>query len=297
MKFFTKLLLPLSVFTVLISSCVRQSFDIEPCTRRIHVEPEWINTRPVNDEGPIHICDLPEASGMQNFALETGRNGADVELLPGTYELLAWENSQNVTVDGRIVTVATQTRALALEPTEFSGGATPGTVTGDGGLQILYIPMIQQTRQLIIRINFIGELSYLIERVEAMVTGIAVARDINSGFVPEGGENRPAVVSSGEMYYLFRAEPNPLRETWYRGERMLLGIDGNSTQELQVRVTGIDGSFTEVTQDITGAMDSFQVDTNVAQPFVINLFLNLGLDLELTIENWEIGDDSSISVS
>lgn len=297
MKIFTKLFI-LSIFFAGTVSCVRQSFDLEECVRKVRIEPEWINTEPVNDAGPVHISVASRVPGTSTLYMETDRYGKDVDLLPGTYDLIGWEDAANVTVNERIVTLAEGADGFAAEPGEFSGGTAYGeTVKEVSGTQILYVPMRQQTRELIIRINFNGDLSILIEKVEAVVSGIALSRDIDEGFEPADGQPRHPAITSGEAYYLFAVEPNPLRQIWYRGEHRLIGIDGDAPQELEVRVAGVDGSFTPVFLDISEAMDKFHVDNDVRKPLVINLYLNLGLHLDLVIENWEFGDESIINVS
>lgn len=296
MKIFTKLLF-MSMLLACTVSCVHQSFDLEECTRNVRVEPQWINTQPVSENELVNVL-LDRRTPAGRIHLQCSPHGTDVDLLPSAYDLIGWETAENVTVRERIVTVASASRAMAAEPGVFSGGtAEDREIYSDRGNQVLYVPMLQQTRELIIRIKFIGELSYVIEKVEAGITGVTLSRDIDDAFFISNEQYRFPALTSGEAYYLFGQEIGTGSEIWYRGVRRFIGMDGDAVQMLQIRVTGVDGSVHTVFEDITGAMDSFQVSEDVSQPMVINLTVSIGVNMELSIVDWVLDGDSEITVS
>ncbi|MCC8089006.1 MAG: hypothetical protein LIO79_07060 [Rikenellaceae bacterium] len=279
----------LTVIILFISAaCIKDSNDSDDCWKKLKIEPRWIDTSPQSSESTVRITatSVEDQDDVYNFT--SGIDGINVEMAAGTYEFIGWEPSDNVTIDKRTVTVGTHTSGTALEAGAFSGGTTEAVVNSDDTYQVIPLPMYRQTRELYVRIIFSGNGLSLINEVVGTITGIALSRDIDNGFPPRDGETRPEVLRNGTVSFTFLPENT---DGWYIDGHNLIGIDGDSVQDLDVRVMYSDASFSDISVDVTDAFDDFHT-VNVLEPMYIVIQLNIGINFEMDVTDWSSGSES-----
>lgn len=269
------------------TSCVKDSFDPLLCLQKIRIEPRWINTEPLDEDESIPITVVSGSGETMNYLSDI--NGVDVELLPGVYQIVGAEKANNVSVDGTTVTIATEADGTATQPGVFSGGATTGEVKPNTVFQIIPLPMRQQTRQLIVQLKFSGEgVSYL-NRVEGTINGITIARHIDKGFLPADSVPHPAAIENGLINYTFIKDDSGM----FSGANNLLGVDGSTTQTLNLEATTSLGTVIDFSLNVTDDLFEFHT-TDVEQPWYIILELEVNTKLEMDIIDWYSGTESNI---
>ncbi|HCO68274.1 MAG TPA: hypothetical protein DIT04_11040 [Dysgonomonas sp.] len=271
---------------MLLSSCIREDIDLTECYRNLKIVLEWINTQPRSDQGPIDISVI--SSNGTEIDLQSDRYGTDVDLLAGPYNIVGWEPTPDISVNGQVISVATNEDGTVKEPITFAGGETTAVVDDNIDFQTIVLPMRQQTRQLIIQVRFINDNFNVLERLEGSVDGITSSRDINDAFPPADGRVRPGSVSSTSVNYDFVKEQD--RE-WFTAGRNLIGIDGDADQTLYLRVFYSTDGYTDVSLDLTSELLGFHT-VDVHEPWYIVITLDLGVSFEPVIIDWYAGAES-----
>ncbi len=271
-------------FIFIMSSCIKEGYDDENCRDEYNVTIVWPddNDNEENDERATITIITPDGKVI------TVRPGAPTELEEGKHQIngTLGNDDNKVEINGSTVTVKPKEDGTAGDPGEFMGGSTDVEITQNGNPNI-QVPMIQQTRPLVIKVKFEGYGIETIASVTGMVDGIALSRHLNHGFVPTDGEPRHPALQTGKVSY--DAMPKD-KDGFYTGSNLLLGIDGDASQSLGLAVQLADGSQLNFPFDITRDMDGFHV-TEVTQPWVIEIVLHLGADFHATIEDWKVGPE------
>jgi len=272
------------------TSCVKDGIIECPpaATENIRIELEWLNTQPKDDGESLNLAIIPTTG--EEIDDHINQYGKDVELAPGTYNFVVWESAENVTVSGQNISVATA-EGYALDPGKFSGGATTAEIIITPDSIVIPVPIHQQTRELIIEVDFAGDAISIVEGLEATLSGVTLERDINNGFPPTDNRNRPPAIRNGSILYSFNRGELRLSDEWFSGSRHLLGVDGDHSQELNLRVKLATGDTEEVSLDVTGDLIEFHTK-DIHEPWYIILKLNLGINLELEIVDWYAGAES-----
>ncbi len=264
-------------------ACVNQSPDLEDCEKGLRLLFNWVSSAARSDTGSLNVSITGNAC---NHAITSPTTGRDIELLPGTYDFIAWENATNVNIDGTTVTVSSSD-GVADQPQEFTAGIIRDEVLNTDDYQEVTVPMYQQTRDLIIRMSFVGDGAPHIAAITGTVDGIALSRDIIYGFPPVDGRTRPVAITSGSIPYTFAVAD----DGWYTGRRTLLGIDGEEAQVFTVRVGFDENLSVEHEITLTADFNGFHTQ-DVGQPWVISLLMEIGLSLDMEIIDWTSGTDS-----
>jgi len=276
------------IFTSLfITSCIRDG--LEDCIRRIRIELDWIDTDPREDGEQLELIIL--SSNGEEIDTSVDEYGKYVDLATGKYTIVTWETTSNIQVSGRTLSVATNADGSALEPTLFSGGAAEAEVTLSNDNLVIPVPLHQQVRPLVIKVEFLGDTFELVEGMKGTLHGITLSRDINNGFPPVDGRNRPPALTNGIMNYTFTQENLRQDEEWFSASRNLIGVDGDAAQTLDLNIQLATGDNAELSLDVTGELIEFHTE-KIHEPWYIIITIDLGINLELEIVDWIAGPDS-----
>ncbi len=281
------------VIILLLSSCIKDGeIECPDLMEKIRIELQWLDTQPKDENETLNLTITP--TNGETIETTTNRYGKQVELYPGTYTISAWETANNITVNGRTISVATDTDGFALQPDSLSGGATTTEVILTTDSLIIPVPVHQQTRELIVEVDFTGDGMSIVDGLEGILSGITLSRDITNGFPPTDNRNRPPALSNGNIRYNF--SPNLLRDRdeWYYGRNRLIGVDGDANQVLDLRVSLATNDTTEISIDVTSDLLEFHTK-DIHEPWYIIITLNLGINLELEIVDWYAGAESWIT--
>lgn len=282
---------------ILLSSCVRDGENLDECIRRIRIELRWMDTQPLDNSERVNIEIVPTTTtASPKSDITSDIYGVDLDLLTGGYAITGWESYTDVDLNKTDLTVGVHTLAdgTAMSPAIFSAGHTNTTVEMSNESLIIPLPMYRQVRPVVIEINFIGDAYSLVNGVTGTLKNIALERSLDNAFPPVNALSRPAATKSGNMNYTFGLADNIGSGIWYTGTKNLIGIDGNSSQTLDLTV-----SFTGDNQpatyafDVTGQLNEYHTK-KINEPWYIILTLNLGATLDITIVDWIAGPESWI---
>ena len=281
MKTYATIALTAILLLATITSCIRDDNDLSKCFYRIKIEQRWIDSEPVraNDSTQLEI----KFDGNSR-SLNSGYEGRYVDLIPNIYDIIGFEPTHNVSINNNIVSVSVNSDGSAMEPGPFTAGEISAEVYSVAEDQLIILPMRRQTRELIVKVKITGDGLSLINGMTGSLSGIAISREVNSCFPPVDGKNRPSAARSGVISYSFQEDT----DQWFVGSNTLLGIDGNSQQNLSLNINFINGEATDISQDVTGGMTGFHTQ-DIAKPWYIIIEINLGFDLQATITDWSAG--------
>ncbi|MCD7978314.1 MAG: hypothetical protein LUG51_14610 [Tannerellaceae bacterium] len=269
-------------------SCIKEDRDLSDCYQKIIIEFDWSlvqQQQRVDEKVEVIITD--EANHSSEMLID--REGAEVELMPDMYEFVGDETHENVILQRCTLTVRTGADGNYLEPAYFTGGSVEKEINLTDVVQIVTIPMRQQTRDLIIRVIFHGELLPYISGLDAVISGITMSREINDGFPPVDNVTvPPAYITSTVDYSFVQTEAN-----LFTDRHTLLGIDGNSSQILNFSLHYNNGNNDRsLSIDVTDDMEGFHT-VNIYEPWVLEFELGMGPEsFTATIENWRAGPES-----
>ena len=292
-----KLKLSILLGLIILSSCVRDGENLDDCIRRIRIELRWMDTQPLDNSERVNVEIVPTTTtASPQSDITSDIYGVDVDLLTGGYAITGWETYSDVDLNktDHTVSVHTQPDGTAISPAIFSAGHTTSSVEMSDESLIIPLPMYRQVRPVVIEINFIGDAYSLVNGVTGTLKNIALERSIDNAFPPVNAMNRPTVIKSGNMNYTFGLSDDIGPGIWYTGTKNLIGIDGNSSQTLDLTVsfTGEDAPRTYAF-DVTSQMNEYHTD-KINEPWYIILTLNLGATLEIDIVDWIAGPESWI---
>lgn len=283
------------LLVVLLVGCIRDGENLENCFRLIRINLEWIDTAPLSETEQVNIAIT--SSGGQVTRLTSDVVGREVSLLADRYTIVGWEDEENVAINTQDGVVAVLSRdGSLLEPTLFSAGENVVEVEFLPDTLIIPLPMYQQTRPLIIEVEFIDTRSPIINEfppvktITATLSGITLERKVNDGFVSvEAREPEPAL-KRGDITYTMEKTTLRQDETWYVDQHNLLGLDGVS-HSLNLYVEFEDGNSGEFTFDVTEELKGFHSE-EIHKPWYIIITLELDSSLNVSIQDWIAGPDS-----
>lgn len=276
---------------LIFTSCIKDGYDTENCPGQYTITP--ITPEELGLDKNIELKETNTTIIYPDGKARTTEVGSDkvLDLYSGTHKVISVKGeNENVKIDKTIVSVAASEKGLANDPSAFIGGykdiEIPYSVS-DLGTVNYNIPTKVQTRQLILKVKLEGANTSFVESIVGNVSGVALARDLNYAFSNNGTPDRYPALKTGSVSYVLNemSEDNYLTDT-----RRLLGLDGNSSQELAITID-YSGNTTKVYQfDITGKMDGFHTK-EVTSPWVIELTIHLGADFQADIEDWKVGPE------
>lgn len=212
----------------------------------------------------------------------------DKLLAPGSYDLLAYNVPQGMTVDGTTATVSTlPDGTIEPNPGYLFSAAKAITVTADDTLRVT-LPMEQRTRELTLTLRLAPGDENRLQSTAATLTGIVSAIDLVSGEAvgTEGGTVAPSFVL-GMDDALVRSTGTPVLTATLR----LLGIMPEERQVLALTVTMQDCYTTTLTSDLTEALKDF--GKGELKPLELGAALEMPVDMHASgnISPWqETGD-------
>ncbi|MCD7968928.1 MAG: FimB/Mfa2 family fimbrial subunit [Alistipes sp.] len=276
------------LFTTIIGAagfaCVNQDPDLDDCEQSVMLLFDWID--PATPRDNTSALNVKITGDNADISTTAPVEGKELEIFPGEYRFTAWESATNVTIDGTVLTVAS-TDGVATEPQDFTAGTTTDRVINNDTYQEIHVPMYQQTRDLIIRLQFTGDGVSLIQSASGSVSGIALSRELTFGFPPVDGRIRPQAITHGSVAYTFTEGA----DSWWTGQRTLLGNAGDDDQIFTVTV-GLDEDQSVTEQvDFTSEFNGFHT-VNLGEPWVISIELQISASLDLSIVDWYTGTES-----
>lgn len=283
MKNYLKLICIL--FSVVMSSCIKDGYDYDNCPGEYNVTTVWPGNNGEYDgydENTTLTIITPSGQVI------TIAPGSSLGLEEGKHQVngILGNDDDKVEINGSTVTVKPETDGTAGDPGDFMGGSTNIEVTPDGDTSFK-VPMMHQSRPLVIKVKFIGYGAEALTGVSGMVEGIALSRHINHGFVPVDGQPRHAALKTGNVSY---SAMSINEDGFYTDNKRLLGIDGDSEQHLTLTARMADGTVLTLPFDITSDMHEFHI-TDVTEAWVIEIVLQLDIDFKATIEDWKVGPE------
>lgn len=279
---------------LLLTSCIKDGFDKENCPGSLIIIPTTPGEEGGGTEQKNIQTKIIDANGKEHI-VDIG-SGKPVDLEDGDYTIVSVGGLEDdkANINGTTISVVTNPDGTAGDPGTPSGGYTSITIGSNnpGGGQDemkVEVPVVPQSRPLILKVHFEGQNTALIQSLAGAVSGIALSRDLNYGFTPVDGQDRHPAITTGSINYNFA--PDTETEDTFESIRTLLGICGNSTQTFSLAVN-YEGNVQQVyTFDITSQLDGFHT-RDVTSPWVIEITLRLGADFQATIEDWKAGPES-----
>ena len=276
-------MLALMLFALSFTGCfLYEDPDLSKCPQDVRIELQWIDVDPLDDTEKIPV----NVYSQNALVLDTlsNINGVDVLLNPAAYEVVGWEEVPNVSINGNTVSMLTNQENRLLPVTRFSAGKGQGEVIAEKAGQVILLPMREQVRELIIMVEFTGNIAPQVTAIGGDLHGTTLSRDVSDAFPPQSGRQRPYAITRTDAVYDFGREVRS-GQVWFTGENNLLGIDGDSDQILDLSVTFSDGETVVYPVDVTGLMTGFHT-VDVLDPWYIVLRLNISMDMLFTIEDW-----------
>lgn len=263
--------------------------DLSECPTDVRIELQWKDCGPI-DENENVVVKVYSGGGM---VLDTISNiyGIHVALAPAEYEVVGWEPYRNVTIEGHTISLSAERYDRTLPVNIFSAGMGTGTIVPSVEHQVIYLPMRRQVRELIVIVEFTGNLAPGVASMKGDLGGVALSREIENGFPPESGRQRPYAISRTDAIYDFTRGIRDNGRIGFTASDNLIGIDGDSDQILNLQVGFSDGGTASYPIDITGLMTGFHT-VDVCDPWYVILQVNMSLDMLITIEDWYGGTES-----
>lgn len=289
-----KTLFKTMAFVVLLSAtaCIKDGFIGENCPGDFSVSvvgPDGLGT----DKNTTITVIMPDGS-TKNIAIGNEGKG-NIDLGEGKFQLVASTpyEKDKVNLEGDKITVRKDENGECVDPSDFNGGATDiEIIPGKEVNPNIEVPMVQQTRPLIVRVKLLGDAAQRVTGVNSKVDGIALSRHINHGFPPVDKKPRHPAIEATSIAYKQAKDENG----FYSGTRKLLGIDGDAAQHLALTIHFDESKEVTYQYDISRDMDEFHI-TDVKEPWVIEIILQLGADFQATIVDWQVGPETILEAN
>ncbi len=282
----------LSFLTLAVTSCIKESLD--DCFQWMRIELRWISTQPVDYNESVKIEVIP-LTPESEYEITSDVYGVNVNFRVGGYKIIGHENSSNIDInyDDLTVAVGTSSDGMALEPDIFSAGSTTANVEVHDESLVIPLPMYKQARTLFIGTDFIGDGAPLISRIEGVLHGITLKRNLDNGFPPVNELTRPPAITNGSIRYNLTPLTRALDDAWFADSKRLLGIDGNTEQVIDLTVFYNNGGTATASIDITEQMAGFHTQ-DINEPWYVIITLEAGIGLTVEIVDWISGPESWI---
>lgn len=233
-----------SGLVLLTVSCNEKEFcdSLDPYGSNVELRYDWTSGCCIPHQVEVRLTSL---SGKL-LSLQTSSESAFLSLLPGNYQVLAYEKPENIQLDGNIARLIALPDGTFAQPGDFSAGTCCIDVT-EVMPCIGVIKMKRQFTRLKMTIQTSGKDAALIKRMEGKLTGIACARDLISNCCVTTRSLIETIESqSVSVKFGLQQDGNA-----YTGNVTYLGVPEYSGQVLSFRLEYADGSSQVLEMDAT----------------------------------------------
>lgn len=294
--------LPIFVMLLLLVSCVKDDLYNTPHPDKgaVEITTDW--TGRSSDAVVPSSYILRIGTEEQTVSKET--NVFDALFLPGTQDLLVYNPTEGITINGNTATVNTlPDGTLEPMPGYLFSAARKLEIEKDDTLKVT-VPMQQHIRSLTLVLKLKAGDEQRIRSTAATLTGIASAVDLTTGTITatEGKTVIPAFVlgtddggmrAAGQTYTAgrTRATGQPQLSATMR----LLGVIAGERQVLTLKITLTTGHVQTVTTDLTEALKNFGGDM---KPLELDATLELATEAGFTgtISDWNVVDNGQVDI-
>jgi len=246
------------------------------------------------------ILTITDENGNET-QIVTSEDGTVVELPDGSYLINAGEEVDHISYDKNEVKVEVDNNNHVAEPPPFNAGESVLTVS-KGKTDGNTVPMIPQTRELVIIIHILSGTQYFenIDQFPAILEGVTITRDMLMGFPPTENPGRElSATTYGTLALEFsKHETEDGIGYSYIARHRLLGIGSDNNKYLEI------SSLTEndphpdsplLTYSLTDIITDFHTYEPINEPYVLILELTgNNMTGEFTISNWAMGDEHDL---
>ncbi len=289
---------------VSLSSCVKDDLYNTPHPDKgaVEVTTDWTG----RSSDAVVPADYILRIGGEEQMVQGETNAFKSLFLPGTQSLLAYHQTEGVTISGTTATVNTLgDGTLNPMPGFLFSASKELDIQKDDTLKVV-VPMMQRIRTLALTLKLNPGDERRIASTASTLTGIAPSMDLATGSVTategksvapvftmgsDGGETR-----MGTPPVETRATGNPALVTSLR----LLGVMPGEKQELTLVVTLINGTVQTVVTDLTESLKNFG---GKMEPLALDATLTLpdeeetSAEVSAIISDWKIMDNGDIDVN
>lgn len=289
---------------VSLSSCVKDDLYNTPHPDKgaVEVTTDWTG----RSSDAVVPADYILRIGGEEQTVQGEANAFKSLFLPGTQSLLAYHQTEGVTISGTTATVNTlEDGTLNPMPGFLFSASKELDIQKDDTLKVV-VPMMQRIRTLTLTLKLNPGDERRIASTASTLTGIAPSMDLATGSVTategksvapvftmgsDGGETR-----MGTPPVETRATGNPALATSLR----LLGVMPGEKQELTLVVTLINGTVQTVVTDLTESLKNFG---GKMEPLALDATLTLpdeeetSAEVSAIISDWKIVDNGDIDVN
>lgn len=252
---------------------------------------DWSSSRSLKSNDNLIIT----SEDGNKTTIVTDNVGTDISFPEGVYIFFAYESTPTVALDSDNFSVKVDESGNIIELEPFSAGWLIYTVQ-DGGNRNIILPMFNQTRELIVRVNFTGVGLANLTSIDGYIDNVTASRKVTEGFPPADGKPHHAATTVAKANYNFTlSDIGSTKVKQFIGSKRLLGIDGATLQTLNLVMHYTGGKLDEKL-DVTSALELFHID-KVNEPFVIELTINIDEDFSANIEYWRSGSISIVDAN
>lgn len=289
---------------VSLSSCVKDDLYNTPHPDKgaVEVTTDWTG----RSSDAVVPADYILRIGGEEQTVQGETNAFKSLFLPRTQSLLAYHQTEGVTISGTTATVNTlEDGTLNPMPGFLFSASKELDIQKDDTLKVV-VPMMQRIRTLALTLKLNPGDERRIVSTASTLTGIAPSMDLATGSVTategksvapvftmgsDGGETRMGTPSVET-----RATGNPALATSLR----LLGVMPGEKQELTLVVTLTNGTVQTIVTDLTESLKNFG---GKMEPLALDATLTLpdeeetSAEVSANISDWKIVDNGDIDVN
>jgi len=234
---------------------------------------------------------------LEGYTLKAGEYSKEVMkeentfneyFIPGDYMLYAYNEPDNITVDGTMTAITASNGYINPLPGWFYCGLLPITVEADSKHRFNVV-MAQQVRELTLVIEPTGNTTDRITTITATLSGVAGSYDM---------ENATHGTASVIRLTFTKQTTSEYAGKWAATVR-LLGIVRDTEQKLSGTITFTGGIPTNLPleSDLTGSLATFNNDKTEMLTLAGEVETRTGVGFTATITDWMVVDNGQIEVN
>ncbi|MBT9904385.1 hypothetical protein GPL10_00995 [Bacteroides fragilis] len=277
---------------VSLSSCVKDDLYNTPHPDKgaVEVTTDWTG----RSSDAVVPADYILRIGGEEQTVQGETNAFKSLFLPGTQSLLAYHQTEGVTISGTTATVNTlEDGTLNPMPGFLFSASKELDIQKDDTLKVV-VPMMQRIRTLTLGLNLKPGEELRIGTAAATLTGMASSIDLTTGTVQTtGGKTVVPAFAIGTNDGRTRAAGNPVLAATVR----LLGVVSGEKQVLTLVITLVDGYVQTISTDLTELLKNFGHAEMEPLELDATLELPVASGVGGTISGWNVVDNGDIKVN